>query len=223
MRAVTECWSSLFGERALTYRAAKAIDATPAIAVVVQLMVPAVRSGVAFSVDPTGRRDDVVVIEGAFGQGEVVVSGTVEPDLYVVAREPLEVVDAHLGYKAFEIVADAQGEIRRPLDPARQRARVLSNDDAVAVATAVLGVVAVALMGQTAVMLEQHLARRQAVVPRHAATNLSDAFAWAVRQSAPGDVVLLSPACASFDWFRNFADRGDQFTALARSWTGPEE
>lgn len=82
---------------------------------------------------------------------------------------------------------------------------------------------AVALMGQTAATLEQYLRQRGATVPRHAATDLADAFAWAVRQSAPGDVILLSPACASFDWFRNFADRGDQFTALARSWTGSEE
>ena len=79
---------------------------------------------------------------------------------------------------------------------------------------------AVALMGQTAAVLEEHLRRRGAGVSPYLASDLADAFQWAVGQSAPGDVILLSPACASFDWFRNFADRGDQFTALARSWSG---
>jgi len=38
----------------------------------------------------------------------------------------------------------------------------------------------------------------------------------AARMAKPGDVVLLSPACASFDMFSSADDRGDQFVALVR-------
>jgi UDP-N-acetylmuramoylalanine--D-glutamate ligase len=43
---------------------------------------------------------------------------------------------------------------------------------------------------------------------------LGDAVLAAARDAQPGDTVLLSPACASFDQFRDFEDRGDQFRAL---------
>jgi UDP-N-acetylmuramoylalanine--D-glutamate ligase len=44
------------------------------------------------------------------------------------------------------------------------------------------------------------------------------AFTWAVNQSEPGDVVLLSPGCASYDWFRNYAERGERFSEFVRAW-----
>lgn len=53
-------------------------------------------------------------------------------------------------------------------------------------------------------------------------TNMDDAVATAAAQAAPGDAVLLSPACASFDWYRNYGERGDDFARAARAWVGSE-
>jgi pyruvate,water dikinase len=139
-RAVVECWASLFGERAIAYRLAKGVATGPSIAVVVQAMVAASRSGVAFTVDPTGRHGDALVIEAAFGQGEAVVSGSVEPDLYVVDRDGLQLVDVHIGNKAFEIVAEQGGEVRRPLGDEQRRQQVLTDEEVRAIATAALAV-----------------------------------------------------------------------------------
>jgi UDP-N-acetylmuramoylalanine--D-glutamate ligase len=47
------------------------------------------------------------------------------------------------------------------------------------------------------------------------AATLAQAFQWAWSRSSPGEVILLSPACASFDQFQNFAERGQAFRAMA--------
>ncbi|MGE3314512.1 MAG: UDP-N-acetylmuramoyl-L-alanine--D-glutamate ligase [Planctomycetaceae bacterium] len=79
---------------------------------------------------------------------------------------------------------------------------------------------AVALMGSTsehlADLIDENPSSRK--LPCHECHSLKEAFDWAVAESSAGDVVLLSPGCASYDWFRNFADRGDQFVELVRSW-----
>lgn len=79
---VHSCWASLFGERALTMRARGLGDDEPAMAVVVQRMVAAEKSGLATPLDASSE----VLIEATFGLGEPIISGAVEPDRYVVDR-----------------------------------------------------------------------------------------------------------------------------------------
>jgi UDP-N-acetylmuramoylalanine--D-glutamate ligase len=59
-------------------------------------------------------------------------------------------------------------------------------------------------------------ARIGAVLPGDVDGTLEAAVAHAERLAEPGDVILLSPACASYDQFANFEERGDAFRALAR-------
>lgn len=135
IEAVQNCWASLFGPRVVSYRASRGFTADPAMAVVVQLMIASERSGVAFTADPTTDATDRVVIEGAFGQGEVVVSGSVEPDTYVVAKGSGEILSRRMGYKSFKIVRGDDGkDLRVDLDDAQAQTQVLSDDEMRAIA-----------------------------------------------------------------------------------------
>ncbi|MBU3706196.1 MAG: phosphoenolpyruvate synthase [Mycobacterium sp.] len=130
IEAVQNCWASLFGPRVVAYRASRGFSADPAMAVVVQLMIASERSGVAFTADPTTDATDRVVVEAAFGQGEVVVSGSVEPDNYVVSKAGGEILSRHTGYKSFKIIRGADGRDQRvELDDAQAQAQVLSDEE----------------------------------------------------------------------------------------------
>jgi len=54
------------------------------------------------------------------------------------------------------------------------------------------------------------------VVPTVRAASMRDAVDAAARMARPGDTVLLSPACASFDWYDGYEERGDDFQAEVR-------
>jgi pyruvate,water dikinase len=126
--AVVRCWMSLWGKRVVAYRASQGIADEPAIAVVVQRMIDAERSGVMFTADPATGDRDRVVIEAAVGLGEVVVGGQVEPDTYVVAKDGPRVISARIGDKTHFLERAPDGGTRRvELWGGERTRRVLDN------------------------------------------------------------------------------------------------
>ena len=131
---IVDCWASLFGARVLAYRATQGVIDEPAIAVVVQRMVNSDRSGVMFTIDPSTGDTSHIVIEAAFGLGEVVVGGQVEPDTYVVSKSA-PTIATRIGSKTFQIVRGPDGRDRRIENDAETATqRVLSDDQVLALA-----------------------------------------------------------------------------------------
>jgi pyruvate,water dikinase len=141
LERIVDCWASVFGPRVVAYRAARGFTGEPAIAVVVQLMIASQRSGVAFTADPATGRRDVVAVEAALGQGEVVVSGSVEPDTYLLSEAGPLLKSVRVGHQTHEIVRGRDGaDLTVQLDSERADARVLSDDEAAEVARLALRV-----------------------------------------------------------------------------------
>ena len=127
---VKDVWASLYSPRVIYYRKRLGLPGEPEIAVIVQKMVNSAKSGVAFSVDPATGAEDTMVIEAAFGLGEVVVGGQVEPDHYEVSKTDLRVTGEHIGRKAFMLTRDPEGKnVELQLPPERADSRVLDGQE----------------------------------------------------------------------------------------------
>ncbi len=131
LERVKECWASLFSQRAIYYRNRQGFPhAEVDIAVVVQQMVDAEKSGVMFTSHPsTG--EPRIIIEAAWGLGEAVVSGAVSPDNYVVDRESASVDDVTIATKkVMHVKNNETGETEELAVPDGKRdARVLSEEE----------------------------------------------------------------------------------------------
>ena len=128
LEAVVGCWSSLWTARAISYRLRNQIPSDDvALAVVVQEMVPCSSSGVLFTANPlTGSRSEMV-INATFGLGEMLVSGQVEPDHYLVDTQHKQVIERKVGSKSVAMYAKEDGGFST-LDIAADDKQVLSDD-----------------------------------------------------------------------------------------------
>ncbi|HBO14453.1 MAG TPA: phosphoenolpyruvate synthase [Halieaceae bacterium] len=143
--ACRRCFASLFTDRAISYREEKGFDhLAVALSVGVQRMVRSDcgASGVMFTIDTETGFPDAIVINAAWGLGETVVGGEVDPDEYTVFKPLLAdaalrpILSRRVGDKALKAVyGDADEPVRRVATDERERgSRVLCDDDILALA-----------------------------------------------------------------------------------------
>ena len=115
LAAITTCRASAHTDRALQYRRANGLARPSApLPVLVQLLVPADAAAVVFSVNPVTRGGEVLV-NAAFGLGESIVGGTVTPDLYVIERPGLEVLQRQISSKQVRTVLNEGTTVELPV------------------------------------------------------------------------------------------------------------
>jgi pyruvate,water dikinase len=129
--AVKKCWASLYGARAIYYRVKQGFDHSKVnLCAVVQMMVEADKAGVMFSSHPsTG--EPFTIIEGSWGLGETVVSGSVSPDYYLVDKNTKTIKERKVATKNVMHTKDPKTgktmDIPVPAD--KKNAKVLDDDE----------------------------------------------------------------------------------------------
>jgi len=139
LEKVMDCFASLFTNRAISYRVDKGFDHLGVyLSVGVQKMVRSdlACSGVMFSIDTDSGFKDVVYITAAYGLGENVVQGIVDPDQFYVFKPTLKegfrsIVEKKLGTKQKKLVykSDGVGTEQKEVRLENQRKFVLSDDE----------------------------------------------------------------------------------------------
>lgn len=126
---IRNCYASLWGNRAVSYRFHQDYDQTSiAIAVVVQKMVESEKAGVLFTVNPLSRNTNEMLINASYGLGESVVSGMVTPDSYIVTKTG-KLIETTIGSKETKIVYGNKNTVEIAVDEEAQKKRVLDDNE----------------------------------------------------------------------------------------------
>lgn len=137
LEKVRDCFASLFTNRAISYRTDKGFDHFSVyLSVGVQKMVRSdlASSGVMFSIDTESGFNDVVYITGAYGLGENVVQGAVNPDQFYVFKPTLNqgfkpILEKKLGSKEKRMIYGEHGTLQQEVSEEDKRKFVINDDE----------------------------------------------------------------------------------------------
>jgi pyruvate,water dikinase len=112
MLAVRTCWASVCSPRVLSYLHSLGLDAASAVGVVLQALVPSDVAGVLFTINPLTSNTHELVINAAYGLGNLVADGRVSPDTYYIDKDTGFLRDRVIGDKALRAEPAPQGGVR---------------------------------------------------------------------------------------------------------------
>jgi len=198
VRAVQECWASLFGARAIFYRQEQGFEHFKVgIAVPVQKMVQSEAAGVMFTVEPTTSDTSKITIEAVLGLGEMIVSGDVTPDHYVVSKDGMKIIEKEIKKQEWKLIkkegsTGKEDNIKVDLTPEEQARQKITDAE-------------IALLAKIGLQLEDHYGNAQDVewatekgemfiVQTRPVTTIKESTGTTRKIDAP---VLLSGAAAS--------------------------
>ncbi|OGI14837.1 hypothetical protein A3K63_03955 [Candidatus Micrarchaeota archaeon RBG_16_49_10] len=132
LEAVKGCWASLYTARSTFYRENKGFKHEKVlIAVAVQKHLVSDKAGVGFTIHPATGNKEQVMIEGSWGQGDMVVSGSVTPDTFVLDKRNGKMVERHISSKEkMEIFDEKKGGLKKVMvPPKKQKIPAVSDDE----------------------------------------------------------------------------------------------
>ncbi len=136
IKAIRMCWASLFTARAIYYRTKNNFDHMKVlICVVIQKMVNADQAGVMFSVNPATNNRGEIVIEAVHGLGETAVSGSVNPDIYIVDKEEMLIKSRALKMQKWGLFRDKEGKnVKQTIPEHIDKQQVITDEEIIELA-----------------------------------------------------------------------------------------
>ena len=131
---IRSCFASLYNVRAIHYRYSMNYNNNDVkLSVTIQKMVRSdlASSGVAFSIDTESGFPDTVIINSSYGLGEMVVSGQIKPDEFIVYKKKMAIIDKKMGDKSQKMVYSSNNDRRTEIvcvDPLKKNTFSLNEE-----------------------------------------------------------------------------------------------
>lgn len=131
VKAVRDCWASLFTARAIYYREKQKFDhGKVLISALVQKMVNSEKSGIMFTVNPATNKADEIVIEAIYGLGEMIVGGEVNPDMYLVDKSKTDIKKIEIRKQEWGLFRSEAGtNLKKPIAKELQERQKISEKE----------------------------------------------------------------------------------------------
>jgi pyruvate,water dikinase len=136
VQKILKVWSSIYNTRtlaALDHKGLSVEDSGP-IGVCVLELINARSAGVGFTCDPVSGDPSKIMVEGNWGLGESVVSGTLIPDKYIVDKTTLQILEKAIGDKQMHVVATEKGAVEQEIPAEKKHLSCLTDDEVIRIA-----------------------------------------------------------------------------------------